>query len=140
MKIDGNGPVRGAPVRRKAEARRTDGSGSFSQSLKPETAAPASGSSLGGSVAVNPLLAVQEAADATHGQAKAKARGDAILDRLDDLRMGLLLGFFPKDRLEDLLQMVRTRRPDVGSGPLAEVLDEIELRAEVELAKLGVET
>jgi len=139
MKIDGNGPVRNAPVRRKDGPRKTDGAANFAEGLKPETAPSTAGTSLGGAVAVDPLLAVQEAADATQGRAKARARGEALLDRLDELRMGLLMGFYPKERLEDLLRMVRARRPDAGSGRLAEVLDEIELRAEVELAKLGME-
>lgn len=139
MKIDGNGPLRNATVRRKDAPPDTDGAGGFAAGLKTETATPAAGSTLGGSVAVDPLLAVQEAADATQGRAKARARGEALLDRLDELRMGLLLGFYPKERLEDLLHMVRARRPDAGSDRLAEVLDEIELRAEVELAKLGMD-
>lgn len=140
MKIDGNGPVRNAPVRRKETKRaQSEGSG-FAEQLNTDTASSPSTVTSSGTVAVDPLLVVQEAADATHEKARAKARGDAMLERLDELRVGLLLGFYPKERIEDLVRMVRARRPSLPEGPLAEVLDEIELRAAVELAKLGVET
>ncbi|HEY1722783.1 MAG TPA: flagellar assembly protein FliX [Magnetospirillaceae bacterium] len=64
-------------------------------------------------------------------------RGEDILDRLDELRHALLIGVVPKDRLIQLAQMVRARRDKVADPRLAAVLDEIELRAEVELAKLS---
>jgi hypothetical protein len=55
---------------------------------------------------------------------------------LEELRIGLLLGHIPRDRLADLSRMVRDRREDAEDPQLAALLDEIELRAEVELAKL----
>jgi hypothetical protein len=64
-------------------------------------------------------------------------RGEDILDRLDELRHALLVGIVPKERLIQLAQMVRARRDQVADPRLAAVLDEIELRAEVELAKLS---
>ncbi len=64
-------------------------------------------------------------------------RGEDILDRLDELRHALLMGVVPKERLIQLAQMVpRPARPGRRSAPGC-VLDEIELRAEVELAKLS---
>ena len=62
--------------------------------------------------------------------------GEDLLDKLDDIRHGLLLGSIPKDKLIALAQMVRSRRGQVTDPRLSAVLDEIELRAEVELAKL----
>lgn len=62
--------------------------------------------------------------------------GEDLLDRLEDVRKGLLLGAIPKARLAELARLVRSRR-EAGADPhLAAILDEIELRAEVELAKL----
>jgi len=52
-------------------------------------------------------------------------------------RRALLAGSVPKDRLIQLAQMVRARRDTVSDPRLATILDEIELRAEVELAKLS---
>ncbi|TAN57291.1 MAG: flagellar assembly protein FliX, partial [Rhodospirillales bacterium] len=64
-------------------------------------------------------------------------RGESILGHLDELRHGLLMGHLPKERLIELAQLVRGKRDQVDDPLLAQVLDEIELRAEVELAKLS---
>ncbi|MBT5242580.1 MAG: flagellar assembly protein FliX [Rhodospirillaceae bacterium] len=64
-------------------------------------------------------------------------RGEDVLERLDEIRKGLLLGTVPKDRLGALARLVREKR-EKGADPLiSQLLDEIELRAEVELAKLS---
>jgi len=60
-----------------------------------------------------------------------------MLDRLDDIRLGLLTGTVSKERLSELSRLARVRRAEVDDPRLVEVLDEIELRAEVELAKLS---
>ena len=65
------------------------------------------------------------------------ARGTDLLDRLEEVRRGLLTGSIPKSRLQELAQLVREKR-ERGADPLiSRLLDEIELRAEVELAKLS---
>lgn len=51
--------------------------------------------------------------------------------------MGLLVGHVSKERLQDLLAMVRQRQEQFTDPRLGQVLADIELRAEVELAKLG---
>ena len=141
MKIDPTTPVRTSPTRR---ARRGQASGNgvdfASHIAEPEAAATTGVSGASAPVSVNPLLAVQEAADATSGIAKSKAQGEALLDRLEDIRMGLLTGFIPKDRLEDLVRLVRNRQTNPAIEGLDDVLDAIELRAQVELAKLSIET
>ena len=64
-------------------------------------------------------------------------RGEEILERLEEIRRGFLLGTIPKDRLATLAGLVREKR-ERGADPLiSQLLDEIELRAEVELAKLS---
>ena len=65
-------------------------------------------------------------------------RGEDILDRLEDLRHGLLTGTISADKLQTLAHVVRTGRGNCGDPRLAALLDEIELRAEVELAKLSL--
>jgi hypothetical protein len=89
--------------------------------------------------AVDALLAAQMVGDATDREARRRMaqRGEDILDRLEEIRHGLLLGTLSKERLAGLAQLVRNRRDNIGDPRLAAVLDEIELRAEVELAKLS---
>ena len=59
-----------------------------------------------------------------------------MLDHLDEIRMGLLLGTIPMARLEQLAQLVRAKREQIDDPKLLAILDDIELRAAVELAKL----
>ncbi|WP_374377204.1 flagellar assembly protein FliX [Dongia sp.] len=85
------------------------------------------------------VLAVQEAPDAAKGRARKQARdrGLKMLDYLEEIRIGLLMGAIPKERLEQLGQMVRVKREQIDDPKLTAILDEIELRAAVELAKLS---
>jgi hypothetical protein len=82
------------------------------------------------------LFALQEVPDATAGRKRALARGHRLLDRLDELRLGLLLGHIARDKLADLARLARDGGQEVDDPNLREILAEIELRAEVELAKL----
>lgn len=87
---------------------------------------------------VESLLAVQEVEDALEGKArKAKARkyGDDLLERLQGLQDDLLRGRISKENLGTLAQKVRQGRTQVTDPRLNEILDEIELRVEVEVAK-----
>ncbi len=51
--------------------------------------------------------------------------------------MALLTGAMPQERLGQILRLVRSRREAFDEPKLSAVLDEIELMAAVELAKLG---
>lgn len=94
---------------------------------------------LAGVSAMDALFAAQSVNDATdeEGRRRLIRRGQDLLDTLDDLRIGLLTGTIPRDHLADLAHMVRVQRDAVADPRLASLLDEIELRAEVELAKLS---
>ena len=135
MKITGPGPVQTGGVRR---TRRSDAKGGakFSEHIstdEPSTAAAGGSAPL---APVDALIAIQEVADATTGRGRAILRGRTMLDLLDDVHLGLLEGTIPANRLVALAESVRGKRDEVGDPRLAEVLDEIELRAAVEVAKL----
>jgi hypothetical protein len=87
---------------------------------------------------VNTLLALQSMGDATEREARRRLvrRGEDILDQLEDVRHGLLVGGLSQSKLEALAQTVRSQREECADPGLGAILDEIELRAEVELAKL----
>ncbi len=89
--------------------------------------------------AVDALLAAQCVTDATDGEARRTLvrHGDDILDRLEEIRLGLLAGGLSRQRLIALASLVRNRRDAVADPRLAAILDEIDLRAQVELAKYG---
>ena len=91
---------------------------------------------------VGGILAAQTADEGTgtpdYNERKRRAqRGADILDRLEDIRRGLLLGSIPKDQLANLAHSMREKRERGADPVISRLLDEIELRAEVELAKLS---
>ncbi|MDG5493487.1 flagellar assembly protein FliX [Niveispirillum sp. BGYR6] len=134
MKIEGPGSARPGQVRKAQKS----GGGMFASHLnegEEEGAVRSSGSQ--SAVGINPLFALQEVDDALTGKRRrAQARGEDILDRLEELRLGLLTGSFPVEKLHDLVRMVQVQRENLDDPRLQEVLDEIDLRAQVEIAKL----
>ena len=81
------------------------------------------------------MLSLQEVPDALDRRTRARRRGEQLLDVLDRVRLALLAGALAPHQLADLAQLVRSRRDAVDDPRLAEILDEIDLRAAVELAK-----
>lgn len=136
MKIDPSAPITPARLRR-TEKRRKAGGGDFSEHLS-SGAGESSGAGPAGPVAsVASLLALQEVPDAATGRSKGLMRAEELLDKLEDIQHGILAGRIPVDELRSLALTVRRKRARVDDAKLAAVLHEIELRAEVELAKLG---
>jgi len=140
MKIDPT-KIRPTTTRRIGGAH-PPGSVDFSSVLHDEAAAAAAHGAVGGPVGlggVSTVLALQGAPDSTERRARQKAieRGSTMLDKLEEIRLGLLLGTIPLGRLEQLAHLVRAQREQVNDPQLTAILDEIELRAAVELAKLS---
>jgi hypothetical protein len=79
-------------------------------------------------------------ADPLNGKARAARRGRDMLDLLDEVRAGMLDGQVSRSTLNSLMALVSVQREDFVDPHLAEVLDEIDLRARVELAKLSFAT
>jgi len=136
VKINGSGPVGAAAAPARRRAGRSDGA-SFRTALdvREPDAAPLHGG--GPLTAVTGLLALQEAPDATTGRSKGLARAEEMLAQLEDIRRGLILGAIPVQGLRNLAAAVRRQKQSTGDPALNQILGEIELRAEVELAKLG---
>lgn len=135
MKIDGNGRI-GGPAATGTRRGVRSGQGGFSLGDTEETAAAGSLSGAGPVGGVGALFALQEV-DTDGERRRAAKRGNDLLDQLEELKLGLLFGHFPKEKLQNLLAMVRGRQERIDDPRLAGVLADIELRAEVELAKLG---
>ncbi|MCW9034129.1 MAG: flagellar assembly protein FliX [Rhodospirillales bacterium] len=122
------------------KAKKKPGSGSeFSSHLAEVTEPTDSGTVSGTSPisAVDPILSVEATPDATAHKSRTLLyqRGNDILDRLDEIRMQVLGGKLSKERLMNLAQMLRSQRAKVNDPTLISIIDEIELRAEVEIAK-----
>jgi len=135
MRVDGNGPIRPVATRRDDKSG-VNATGSFAAALGAEAAAaPSAIVSTGG---LGALFALQEMPDATARRRKAMARATKLLDRLDDLQLGLIDGAIDQASLGDLAAAARSAREATDDPALQGVLDEIELRAAVELAKLSM--
>jgi hypothetical protein len=86
--------------------------------------------------ALDSILTLQAMDDSTDGRSKGMAHGEQLLDMLDQVRDGLLAGGIPRTTLNRLANAVSRRHESFADPKLQTVLDEIELRAHVELAKL----
>ncbi len=138
MKVEGRNPIRGTSVKRKSGAN-ASGAGGFAGNLDVDgagDAGPAAPLSAPAPVqSVDALLALQSADDGEEGRRRSVARAQDLLDQLEDLRRTLLLGTVSRERLENLSRLVQDRREQIADPKLAELLDEIDLRVQVELAK-----
>ena len=112
----------------------------FAQHLK-EAASTLAAQRISESAAAQPvgsILAVQETPDSTQGRSRGLAMpyGGDLLDHLEDLRRDLLTGAIAKEKLSGLAQKMRAHRRQTDDPRLNAIIDEIELRAEVEIAKM----
>ncbi len=118
-----------------SSARRVSGGARFT--LGSDTARPAAVQSAAPPSALMGLLAVQAAGDSLERKRRAVRRGRNILDSLDELKVAILSGAITPARLE-VLKAQLGQRADYAEDPaLADLLAQIDLRAQVELAKLA---
>lgn len=114
---------------------RTQGGGFFvddgAATQRAATAAPVAAAS-----SLDALLALQAVEDPLFARKKALRRGNALLDTLESIKADLLLGQVSEGRLNQLMALIGQAR-DRNLPGLDGVLDDIELRARVELAKFG---
>lgn len=134
MRIDPNWPILPASPRRDGKSGSASGAG-FSSAVSGEQ--PVSGTTASRPLLpIDGLFQLQEVPDALAQRRRAVQRGSTLLDRLDDLRLALLAGSLSPGQLAELQRAVTSERGLVSDPRLLAVLDEIDLRAKVELAKL----
>lgn len=146
MKIDGPGSAgKIGAAKKTSKSGGAKGTG-FSDALHgaseepaEETGGVAGGAALG---SIDALLALQgvDAVDSVDPDEKrrnsaAVDRGEDLLDRLEDIRIGLLTGRIPQERLQQLKEAVRRSGESAADPTLRLLINEIEIRVEVELAK-----
>jgi len=102
-----------------------------------ESAATAQGAAVSHAGSLDGLLAVQADEDGQERKRRQARRGHDLLDGLDRLKAALLSGRVAPAELDRLKAMLASRRETTDDPRLDEVLAHIELRAAVELAKLG---
>lgn len=138
MKISQTGA--GKPVarsRNSAKSGSVDDRQAFLGHMSGEPASAAAGSTAAAPLtALAGLLAIQESHDYPSEQRKALLHGDTLLEELEQLQIGLIQGSISEDALLSLTKLLNNPRPAIDDVELNRILDEIDLRAAVELAKL----
>lgn len=138
MKItgpDGTKSVGGAKKTEKSKG----SSSAFSDMLGVEDADETAHASGASAIArMDVLLAAQASEDpgARAARGRMKKRGDQILRTLDRLRVGILTGNLTVGNLIDVADVVAQHREKINDPQLAGILDEIDLRAQIEIAKM----
>ena len=143
MKISGTNPVRPSTVQRKkgaSESSSTQSADDFLSILGGGTSVSVSNDQPISDVqpisSVGSLLTLQEMPEDELSNRKAIMHSKTTLETLEKLRHSLLMGSVPAHVLHDLNRMVNSQRHLAVDPKLKEILDDIELRAAVELAKL----
>lgn len=137
MKVSGSGAAGPA-----SGAGRAKGASSGDGFRLPNVAgaAPAAAAGPAGPVAavsgLSALLALQETGGPLERRRRAVSRAGRILDVLDEVKLALVSGELSLGQLDRLTRAVREERAATEDAALEGVLNEIETRAAVELAKL----
>jgi len=138
MEIKGTGPVGSSNVRRVARGTSSTTDSVF-KPITPEAEEQPRAQMVSGPgpiAAVETILTLQGFDDGGDGRSKGFAFGQSLLDMLDQVRDGLLAGAIPRATLSRLATAVSRKQEGFVDPKLQNVLDEIDLRARVELAKL----
>lgn len=132
IKIDSNRPVQKATPKKSTSA----GGGSGSDfSANVGTASDVSETAAVVSVQATPsLLGLQEVDERT----TARRHGDELLSYLDEIRLDLLSGELDSLSLKNVAARVKAASHHYSDPKMSQMIQEIELRVNIELAKRGL--
>ena len=84
------------------------------------------------------IFAAQMVNDEEERQIRQKLvkRGFSLLEKLEEIRDAILLGYISKEKLIEISRMIKEYQVESNDPKLQEIMSDIELRVEVELAKL----
>jgi len=112
-------------------------SGTFSLPQSEPDTAPARTNTLRGVAGIDALMALQGVEDPTERRRRSVTKGRQALDTLEELKLGVLGGNLDNTLVLRLKTAAAGLKDSSGDRNLDAVIAEIELRVEVELAKLG---
>lgn len=138
MKISGSNGVGSTATTRSTPRPASGGFSLSSASATKETVAAARASGPTGIGSIDALMALQEVGGPLERRRKAVKRAGRLLDLLDGVRADLLGGDMPASSLDNLLLAIREERTSTDDPRLEGLLNDIETRAAVEIAKLEV--
>lgn len=137
MRVGGVSSSMAAQIR-KAEKSQASGfalpaseAGNASQTSASSRTAPTSNIAM-----MQSILALQSVPDPLERKRRAQKRANNILDELEELKMEILSGTISPQRLGKLTQLLNATKEEIDDEYLKAIIEDIELRAEVELAKI----
>jgi hypothetical protein len=136
MKVTGPSGIGASSGARPARGGGGDG---FRLAMPEPASAPSQTSSVSATrsvMGVDAMVALQDVGGPLEHRRRAVRRASRILDVLDDIKDGLLGGELSVGDLDRLRRAVRDERSHTEDANLEALLDDIELRAAVEVAKL----
>ena len=139
MKVTGTGGLSQTSGARPARAAGAGAGAGFRIAGAPASATAAQVSStagVGNVMGVEALIALQEVETSTERRRRSVGRASLLLDEMDEIKIALLGGELGSHQLQRLTRTIREQRSATEDPKLEAVLDEIETRAAVELAKL----
>jgi Class II flagellar assembly regulator len=136
MKVTGPSGPAGAAGARSAPAQGAASGFSISTPSLSTPAGVTAAASVNAVSTLEALMALQEVGGPLERRRRAVWRADKILDALDGLKIELLEGELNPAVLERLTRAVREQRSMTDDPALEGLLDQVETRAAVELAKL----
>jgi hypothetical protein len=128
--------ARSSSVSARSGINRNGSNGGFFIAEEPAISHAAAATPTAPTAGIDALLALQAVEDPLFAKRKAIRRGNALLDTLDTIKADLLLGQVSEGRLNQLMVLLGQARQR-NLPELDPILDDIELRARVELAKFG---
>jgi hypothetical protein len=138
MKVSGANSVGSTASGARPKAAGAAGDGFRLPSTASTSATSQAGPTTGvsGVMSLDALIALQDVGGPLERRRRAVGRAGRLLDILDGVKLGLLSGELSLGDLDRLKRAIRDQRDQTDEPALEGVLDEIETRAEVELAKL----
>ncbi|MBU4435743.1 MAG: flagellar assembly protein FliX [bacterium] len=136
MKVSSTGGVGASGASRAKPATSGGGFALPSVNAASGAASVAQTGGLAGVGSLDALLALQAMGDPLERKKRAVKRADGILDILGEVKIALLDGEVSTATLDRLTRAIRQQRESTDDPRLDGVLNEIETRAAVEMAKL----
>lgn len=140
-KITGYAPLKAAAnVKRRSGTSSVNSTESFADLLgaagTDDAAAATPLEHVTGTTAVGGMLSMQEVTEEVTRRKILTKQAHTMLDVLEELRRRLLSGNIPATMLQDLNRQLSTQKQSVSDPHLISIIEDIELRVAVELAKL----
>ena len=140
MKVSGYGSIRPGSGSKKTSG--TSSTSSFADLLaltgseETQTASPLG--DVAATSALSNLLSLQEISEEDVRRKKLLQQGKNMLDVLEQLRQQLLMGAIPAHMMQDLARQLSVEKEKTLDPAMNELIEDIELRLAVELAKLDM--